>query len=166
MLNQVSKLKGNEIFSFVTPDGTDKVIVTKDLIGNILNVIDDINNKKEQAKPPVPPVIKDDCADVRKYAKEAVIKSNMATLNSTEAIKMAKTACGDIRKALGIACEAKEAAGKAEFLVDKVNLVENTLDRVQAQVNINIATIVELQEAIQDLQDQINQLTDIINGNP
>jgi hypothetical protein len=40
MLNQVSKLKGDEIFSFVTPIGEDKVITSHDLIGNVLNVVE------------------------------------------------------------------------------------------------------------------------------
>ena len=87
MLNQISKLKGNEIFSLVTPIGEDKVITSHDLIGNVLNVVE---SKQERVELPPPPPI--NIEEIKCLIKEIKIRAEMAFMNSKEAIKSSNEA--------------------------------------------------------------------------
>lgn len=151
MLNQISKLKGNEIFSLVTPDGTDEYIISKDLIGNVLNVVEDMyRKKKEQEKPPVPFPIQE-FKEIKKLSKEANAKACMALLNSSEAMENTSKAVAGINDSYRISREALQIALKAQTIADKVNNFKQILDGVAVQTNLNV-------EAIRNLQDsQITQ---------
>ena len=151
MLNQISKLKGNEIFSLVTPDGTDEYIISKDLIGNVLNVVEDMyRKKKEQEKPPVPFPIQE-FKEIKRLSKEANAKACMALLNSSEAMENTSKAVAGINDSYRISREALQIALKAQTIADKVNSFKQILDGVAVQTNLNV-------EAIRNLQDsQITQ---------
>ena len=79
MLNQISKLKGNEIFSLVTPEGLDQYIISRDLIGNVLNVVEDILRKREQHQ--VVPLPSEDCSDAKRLAKDEIVSKAVQFLS-------------------------------------------------------------------------------------
>lgn len=171
MLNQISKLKGNEIFSLVTPEGMDQYIISRDLIGNVLNVVEDILRKREQHQVVPPP--SEDCEDAKRLAKDACSKATLASLNSKEALEKTKHILDilnnvryKVNMALNKATASELVAQDVSSLRQAVNLLISQGNTLATQVNDlsnSMVTLDELNEAIQRVTE--NHLADITRIN-
>lgn len=139
MLNQISKLKGNEIFSLVTPEGLDQYIISRDLIGNVLNVVEDILRKREQRQVVPPP--SEDCSDAKRLAQDACNKASIAFLNSKDALEKTKDILDQLGSLSYKASTAINKAEHAEILGRSVSSLANNLNMVRSQVNTLVTQV-------------------------
>ena len=139
MLNQISKLKGNEIFSLVTPEGLDQYIISRDLIGNVLNVVEDILRKREQRQVVPPP--SEDCSDAKRLAQDACNKASIAFLNSKDALEKTKDVLDQLGSLSYKASTAINKAEHAEILGRSVSSLANNLNMVRSQVNTLVTQV-------------------------
>lgn len=139
MLNQISKLKGNEIFSLVTPEGLDQYIISRDLIGNVLNVVEDILRKREQRQVVPPP--SEDCSDAKRLAQDACNKASIAFLNSKDALEKTKDVLDQLGSLSYKASTAISKAEHAEILGRSVSSLASNLNMVRSQVNTLVTQV-------------------------
>ena len=139
MLNQISKLKGNEIFSLVTPEGMDQYIISRDLIGNVLNVVEDILRKREQHQVVPPP--SEDCEDAKRLAKDACNKASIAYLTSKDALDKTKHVLDVLNEVRYKSTAALEKASFAETVSESVKFLSRDLNTVKSQVNGMVGSI-------------------------
>ena len=139
MLNQISKLKGNEIFSLVTPEGLDQYIISRDLIGNVLNVVEDILRKREQRQVVPPP--SEDCSDAKRLAQDACNKASIAFLNSKDALEKTKDILDQLGSLSYKASTAINKAEHAEILGRSVSSLASNLNMVRSQVNTLVTQV-------------------------
>lgn len=139
MLNQISKLKGNEIFSLVTPEGMDQYIISRDLIGNVLNVVEDILRKREQHQVVPPP--SEDCEDAKRLAKDACNKASIAYLTSKDALDKTKHVLDVLNEVRYKSTAAFEKASFAETVSESVKFLSRDLNTVKSQVNGMVSSI-------------------------
>lgn len=139
MLNQISKLKGNEIFSLVTPEGLDQYIISRDLIGNVLNVVEDILRKREQRQVVPPP--SEDCSDAKRLAQDACNKASIAFLNSKDALEKTKDILDQLGSLSYKASTAISKAEHAEILGRSVSSLASNLNMVRSQVNTLVTQV-------------------------
>ena len=139
MLNQISKLKGNEIFSLVTPEGLDQYIISRDLIGNVLNVVEDILRKREQRQVVPPP--SEDCSDAKRLAQDACNKASIAFLNSKDALEKTKDVLDQLGSLSYKANTAISKAEHAEILGRSVSSLTSNLNMVRSQVNTLVTQV-------------------------
>lgn len=167
MLNQISKLKGNEIFSLVTPEGMDQYIVSRDLIGNVLNVVEDILRKREQPPQVVP--ISEDCEDAKRLAKDACNKATIAHLNSKDALEKTKNILDILNEvryksttALNKATHAEIVSKAVQFLSQDVNTLKSQVNNMVGDINnlnTNMVTTTYLNEIVGELNQ--SRLSDL-----
>lgn len=170
MLNQISKLKGNEIFSLVTPEGMDQYIVSRDLIGNVLNVVEDILRKREQRQ--VVPLPSEDCEDAKRLAKDACNKATIAHLNSKDALEKTKNILDILNEvryksttALNKATHAEIVSKAVQFLSQDVNTLKSQVNNMIGDINnlnTNMVTTTYLNEIVEELnQSRLSDLNRI-----
>lgn len=167
MLNQISKLKGNEIFSLVTPEGMDQYIVSRDLIGNVLNVVEDILRKREQHQ--VVPPSSEDCEDAKRLAKDACNKATIAHLNSKDALEKTKNVLDILNEvryksttALNKATHAEIVSKAVQFLSQDVNTLKSQVNNMIGDINnlnTNMVTTTYLNEIVGELNQ--SRLSDL-----
>ena len=170
MLNQISKLKGNEIFSLVTPEGLDQYIISRDLIGNVLNVVEDILRKREQHQ--VVPLPSEDCEDAKRLAKDACNKATIAHLNSKDALEKTKNILDILNEvryksttALNKATHAEIVSKAVQFLSQDVNTLKSQVNNMIGDINnlnTNMVTTTYLNEIVGELnQSRLSDLNRI-----
>ena len=167
MLNQISKLKGNEIFSLVTPEGLDQYIISRDLIGNVLNVVEDILRKREQHQ--VVPLPSEDCEDAKRLAKDACNKATIAHLNSKDALEKTKNILDILNEvryksttALNKATHAEIVSKAVQFLSQDVNTLKSQVNNMIGDINnlnTNMVTTTYLNEIVGELNQ--SRLSDL-----
>ena len=167
MLNQISKLKGNEIFSLVTPEGLDQYIISRDLIGNVLNVVEDILRKREQHQ--VVPPSSEDCEDAKRLAKDACNKATIAHLNSKDALEKTKNVLDILNEvryksttALNKATHAEIVSKAVQFLSQDVNTLKSQVNNMIGDINnlnTNMVTTTYLNEIVGELNQ--SRLSDL-----
>ena len=170
MLNQISKLKGNEIFSLVTPEGLDQYIISRDLIGNVLNVVEDILRKREQHQ--VVPLPSEDCEDAKRLAQDACNKATIAHLNSKDALEKTKNILDILNEiryksttALNKATHAEIVSKAVQFLSQDVNTLKSQVNNMIGDINnlnTNMVTTTYLNEIVGELnQSRLSDLNRI-----
>ena len=167
MLNQISKLKGNEIFSLVTPEGLDQYIISRDLIGNVLNVVEDILRKREQHQ--VVPLPSEDCEDAKRLAQDACNKATIAHLNSKDALEKTKNILDILNEvryksttALNKATHAEIVSKAVQFLSQDVNTLKSQVNNMIGDINnlnTNMVTTTYLNEIVGELNQ--SRLSDL-----
>ena len=167
MLNQISKLKGNEIFSLVTPEGLDQYIISRDLIGNVLNVVEDILRKREQHQ--VVPLPSEDCSDAKRLAQDACNKATIAHLNSKDALEKTKNILDILNEiryksttALNKATHAEIVSKAVQFLSQDVNTLKSQVNNMIGDINnlnTNMVTTTYLNEIVGELNQ--SRLSDL-----